>query len=85
MYQLRSSLLLLGCAAFILDNPALAQVSPPQAPPPGPQVRAARATGAIALDGKLDEKDWQAAQPAVLKTLKPRAASLEIALLSPFS
>jgi hypothetical protein len=52
--------------AAAVSSAALLGAQSPQAQPsiPSRTVRALRATGAIVLDGRLDEKDWQAADPA---------------------
>ncbi|HXY38084.1 MAG TPA: hypothetical protein VEQ10_00350, partial [Vicinamibacteria bacterium] len=54
---IRTGLVLVGSLAPVV---ARAQAHPT----PPPRAVAARRTGPITLDGKLDEPDWQAAVPA---------------------
>lgn len=68
-------------AAILCHTSASAQVAPTLEPPPDslrPRLVARRATGAIRLDGRLDEPDWAAAAtvtdwPTVRPDYTPRA------------
>ena len=59
----------LGCMLMLAGtwaSPGYAQAGQPGTGTvsPAPAIRAVRATAAIVLDGKLDEKDWQTTEPA---------------------
>ena len=56
----------LSCCLCCLAYSLAAQTPPPSTAPPRPRYEVKRASSGIQVDGKLDEKAWQAADPLVL-------------------
>src|ERR1700691_4473942 len=54
------------CSIVLIAGSLAAQISPPSQVPPRPRYEVKNASSRIQVDGKLDEKAWQAATPIIL-------------------